>query len=323
MKQKPLLSVLLPLYNEPVVLAQQAVDSILNQSYQNLEIILLLDNPQNDALRGLLNNYLKQDPRIKIHVNETNLGLPETLNKGIDLSSGDYIARMDGDDISLPTRMESQLNFLLAHPKVDLVASNSYVINEEGKVIGEYHKLLTDFSQKIMLRYANINMIHPTWFGKGELFKKCHYRNFMHCEDYDFMARAYAMGANFYNLNDKLLYYRVQQTSCSSISRKYAYEQYQNTLKVRRQLNDFLSKKVTSYPDLPTLVYDLADKQKYQSTISLLNQLREAFFKNKLWSCLKLGIKIMQIDSRPLTSRFRVLILSRMLFAFEKLRLIR
>lgn len=323
MNSKPLISVLLPLYNEPVAFAQQAIDSILNQTYQRLEIILLLDNPQNDDLRRLLNNYLKQDSRIKIHVNERNLGLPDTLNKGIDLSSGDYIARMDGDDISLPIRMESQLNFLLAHPEIDLVASNSYVINEEGKVIGEYHKLLTDFSQKLMLRYANINMIHPTWFGKSELFRKCHYRNFMHCEDYDFMARAYAMGANFCNMDEKLFYCRVQQISCRSISRKYAYEQYMNTLKVRKQLNDFLSKKVTSYPDLPTLVYDLADKQKYQSTISLLNQLREAFFKNKLWSCLKLGIKIMQIDSRPLTSRFRVLILSRMLFAFEKLRLIR
>ena len=274
MKQKPLLSVLLPLYNEPVALAQQAVDSILNQSYQNLEIILLLDNPQNDDLIGLLNSYLKQDPRIKIHVNEKNLGLPDTLNKGINLSSGDYIARMDGDDMSLPTRLEKQLKFLLAHPEIDLVASDAYVINEEGKTIGEYHKLLTDFSQKIMLRYANINMIHPTWFGKSELFRKCRYRNFMHCEDYDFMARAYAIGANFYNLDEKLLYYRVQQTSCSSISRKFAYEQYQNTLKVRKQLNDFLSKKVTSYPDLPTLTYDLADKQKYQSTIFLFNQLR-------------------------------------------------
>ena len=323
MNSKPLISVLLPLYNEPVAFAQQAIDSILNQTYQRLEIILLLDNPQNDDLRRLLNNYLKQDPRIKIHVNERNLGLPDTLNKGIDLSSGDYIARMDGDDISLPIRMESQLNFLLAHPEIDLVASNSYVINEEGKVIGEYHKLLTDFSQKLMLRYANINMIHPTWFGKSELFRKCRYRNFMHCEDYDFMARAYAIGANFYNLDEKLLYYRVQQTSCSSISRKFAYEQYQNTLKVRKQLNDFLSKKVTSYPDLPTLTYDLADKQKYQSTIFLLNQLREAFFQNKLWLCLKLGIKIMRIDSRPLTSRLRVLILSRTLFTLEKLRLIR
>lgn len=319
----PLISVLLPLYNEPVMFAQLSIDSIRNQTYKNLEIILLLDNPENVDLKSLLKKNKEEDERIKLHFNETNLGLPNTLNIGIRLATGDFIARMDGDDISSPSRLETQLNYMLAHPNIDLVGTNSFVINEEGKIIGKYQKLKTDFSQKKMLRTVNINLIHPTWFGKSELFKKCLYRDFMHCEDYDFMARAYSVGANFHNINEELFYCRVQQTSCRSVSRKFAYEQYINTLKVRQQLNDFLRNKVDIYPMVPDLTYDSADKEKYQSTIPLLNQLREAYFKKNILNCLVLGMKIMKIDSRPLTSRIKVFILTRLLFLFESLKLIR
>lgn len=320
MQSMPLVTVLLPLYNESLVFARESIDSMLNQTYPNLELILLLDNPRNEELKCLINNYAIRDKRVKIHLNVENLGLPTTLNVGIDMSAGEYIARMDGDDISLPNRLEKQLEFLLEHPNIDMLGSDAYIINEDGQRIGEYHKLRTDFSQKQMLRKATVNLIHPTWFGKSTLFRQCKYRNFMHCEDFDFMARAYALGANFYNLQEKLLSYRVQQNSCS-ISRKYAYEQYMNTLRVRKQLNDFLKRKMQSYPGLPQLTFDLADKQRYQSTIPLLNQLRESFFQREIWTSLKLSMKIVQIDSRPITSRIRVLLLSRFLFLLEGLKL--
>ena len=177
MQSTSLVSVLLPLYNEPVAFAKEAIDSILKQTYQNLEIILLLDNPQNEELKKLITDYERQDGRVRIRVNEENMGLPATLNIGIELSTGDYIARMDGDDISVSTRIEKQLNYLLEHPKADLIGSNAYIINEDGEEIGEYRKLQMDFSQKMMLRKASINMIHPTWFGKSSLFKQCKYRN--------------------------------------------------------------------------------------------------------------------------------------------------
>lgn len=322
MQSTNLVSVLLPLYNEPVAFAKEAIDSILKQTYLNLEIILLLDNPQNKELRELIADYGRQDERVRIHINEENMGLPATLNVGIELSSGDYIARMDGDDISISTRMEKQLNYLLEHPKVDLIGSNAYIINEEGQEIGVYSKLQTDFSQKVMLRNASINMIHPTWFGKSSLFKQCKYRNFMHCEDYDFMARAYAMGANFYNLKECLLYCRIQQKSCRSISRKHAYEQYANTLRVRKQLNDYLAKKEQIYPSLPHLTYNAYDKQKYQSTVPLLNQLRELFLQKKILDSIRISMKIMRKDPRPIMSRIRVLTISYLLFIGERIKII-
>lgn len=320
MQSTNLVSVLLPLYNEPIAFAKEAIDSILKQTYQNLEIILLLDNPQNEELKKLITDYKGQDERVRIHINEENRGLPATLNAGINLATGDYIARMDGDDISVSTRIEKQLNYLLENSKVDLIGSNAYIINEDGEEIGEYSKLQTDFSQKIMLRKASINMIHPTWFGKSSLFKQCKYRNFMHCEDYDFMARAYAMGSNFYNLKENLLYVRIQQKSCRSVSRKHAYEQYINTLEVRKQLNDLLNKKVQMYPVVPHIVYDARDKERYQSTIPLLNQLRESFLQKKFWKSILLAGRIIKKDPRPIYSRIRVFVISHILRIKEMLR---
>lgn len=171
MKNKDFISVLLPLYNEPENLARKAIDSIIEQTYDRLEIILLLDNPTNEILKNLLTEYSQKDKRIISVINEQNKGLPDTLNRGIDIATGSFIARMDGDDISAHDRLEKQLNYLYLHPEIDLLGTDAFVINEEGELIGEYHKLSTDFSQKMMLRYITINLIHPTWFGKCELFK--------------------------------------------------------------------------------------------------------------------------------------------------------
>ena len=321
MKNNALISVILPLYNEPESLAKQAIDSILTQTYSKLEIILLLDNPGNDILKNILSEYGKKDKRIIVAINEKNKGLPETLNKGIDMATGDFIARMDGDDISTADRLEKQLAYMQTHPQTDLLGSDAFAINEEGKLIGEYHKLATDYSQKMMLRHISINLIHPTWFGKSKLFKQCKYRNFTHCEDYDFMIRAYALGYHFHNLKEKLFYVRIQQTSLRSVSRKYAYEQYINTLRVKSQFKEFRKKHMKNYPELPELTYDLNDKERYQSTISLLNELREAFFQKQFVKFINLFIKIARKDFRPLAFRIKVFTLSKVLVLAEKIKL--
>ena len=321
MKNNALISVILPLYNEPESLAKQAIDSILTQTYSKLEIILLLDNPGNDILKNILSEYGKKDKRIIVAINEKNKGLPETLNKGIDIATGDFIARMDGDDISTADRLEKQLAYMQTHPQTDLLGSDAFAINEEGKLIGEYHKLATDYSQKMMLRHISINLIHPTWFGKSKLFKQCKYRNFTHCEDYDFMIRAYALGYHFHNLKEKLFYVRIQQTSLRSVSRKYAYEQYINTLRVKSQFKEFRKKHMKNYPELPELTYDLNDKERYQSTISLLNELREAFFQKQFVKFINLFIKIARKDFRPLAFRIKVFTLSKVLVLAEKIKL--
>lgn len=313
----PLISVILPLYNENLSLAIQAIDSILSQTYRNIEIIIILDNPHNQDLSNLVNEYNKKDIRIKKHINNKNLGLPKTLNIGIDLANGDYIARMDGDDISDINRLETQINFLLNNPNIDLVGSDAYIINENNEIIGEYHKLNTDFAQKYMLKHFTINLIHPTWLGKTELFRTIKYRNFSHCEDYDFMLRAYALNYKFYSIPHKLLSYRILQNSLSSISRKYAYEQFVNTLRARKQFHIFIKDKNTDYPALPILTYNTIDKEKYQSTLIQLNELRIAYSNKNIFKCISLFFKISLRDIRPLTFRIKGIFLFKILHIAE------
>lgn len=157
---------------------------------------------------------------------------------------------MDGDDISMPQRIEKQLSYLLSHSCIDLLGTNAYIIDENGDTIGEYKKTSSDYSQKMMLKHCNCNMIHPTWLGKAELFRACLYREFFHCEDYDFMLRAYAAGYKFHHLSIPLLKYRVQQ---KSISRTFAYEQYINAELARKQYLKYNKDHLTSYPILPIL----------------------------------------------------------------------
>lgn len=306
-----LISVILPLYNEPLNLATESIESICTQTYKNLEIILLLDNPQNALLNELMTAYQTKDPRVKCIFNEQNIGLPATLNKGIDAANGTFIARMDGDDVSLPTRLEKQLTFLMSHPQVDLVGCDALAIDEDGTPIGYYSKMKSNYSLKKMLEHCSTSLIHPSWFGKKELFDRCRYRNLFRSQDYDFLLRADALGATFANLKEPLLKYRIPQKSLRSISCKYAYEQYVNAMLARKQF--YVFKKTGKYPALPEFNYNETDKKRYLQTVPILNELRDCWFNHNYFRCFMLFVRIWKIDSRPLKLRIRSVILGKVL----------
>src|SRR5690625_452840 len=96
----PDITVLMSIYNEDMLWLRDSIESILNQTYQNFEFIIINDNPSNDINKVILKEYIKKDNRIKIIENDTNLGLTLSLNKGLRESTGLYIARMDADDIA-------------------------------------------------------------------------------------------------------------------------------------------------------------------------------------------------------------------------------
>src|SRR5436190_1597301 len=118
----PLVTVLLPCYNGELYI-EEAVRSMMNQTYSNLEI-LIIDDFSSDNSNSILTRLATEDKRIRLVRNESNLKLIKTLNKGLGLATGIYIARMDADDISLPERIEKQMNFMLANPDMDLCGTN-------------------------------------------------------------------------------------------------------------------------------------------------------------------------------------------------------
>lgn len=100
------ISVVMSIYNENIDEIKASIDSILNQTYENIEFIIILDNPTRLDINVLLTEYQKNDTRIKVIYNQKNEGLALSLNKGLEIATGEYIARMDSDDISLQDRLK-------------------------------------------------------------------------------------------------------------------------------------------------------------------------------------------------------------------------
>lgn len=216
-------SIIMSTYKEEEVFLRQSIESILNQTYKDFEYIIILDNPKNKLHMKIINDYASKDKRIKFYINEQNMGLTASLNKGLSLAKGKYICRMDADDISINNRLELQKRHL-ENNDFDLIGGISQMIDENGKVIYSIKKVPTDLNKiKKSLKYNQV-ISHPTWFGKKEIFDKLKgYRNMPLCEDYDFTLRAVLQGYKISNIDEIVLKYRM---TTSSISRSNLYEQY-------------------------------------------------------------------------------------------------
>mgnify|MGYP004543474541 FL=1 len=219
-----LVSVVMSTYNEKEEWLRLAIESILNQTYKNIEFIIIIDNPDNDNIIKIVNEYAEIDTRINIIINDVNIGLVNSLNKGIKHSKGDYIARMDADDISDLCRIEKQMNLMKKNENIQLVGGGIEYIDDSGSSI--YRANIYGTTVKIAkksLNYSNI-IAHPTWLFKKEIFESIDgYKNIKYAEDYDFLIRAIDNGFNVININEVLLKYRIRN---NSISRKNGYYQY-------------------------------------------------------------------------------------------------
>jgi glycosyltransferase involved in cell wall biosynthesis len=127
----PRISVVMSVYNGEKYL-RQAIESILQQTYTDFEFIII-DDGSTDSSREIIQSY--DDKRIRLVINEQNIGLTKSLNKGIRLAKGEFIARMDADDISLPQRFEKQVAYLDSHPEVGVLGTYANIIDHRGKII--------------------------------------------------------------------------------------------------------------------------------------------------------------------------------------------
>ena len=216
-------SVIMATYKESIECLKQSIESIINQTYNDFEFIIILDNPNNKEHIAFINDYVCKDERIKFYINDKNMGLTNTLNRGLKLAEGKYICRMDADDISELYRMEHQKKYLEEND-FDLIGGISQMIDEDGNTIYSIKKVPTNFKKiKKCIKYNQV-ISHPTWFGKKEVFDKLNgYRNMPLCEDYDFTLRAILQGFKISNVNECVLKYRMTK---DSISRSNLFEQY-------------------------------------------------------------------------------------------------
>lgn len=194
----------MPVYNAGEYF-KSALNSIRKQDYPNWEL-LIADDGCTDGCLEVLKTI--NDPRIKVISDGFNLGISKRLNQLIDVAKGEYIARMDGDDISHQKRISEQVKFLANNPDCDLVATRANTIDIKNQVIGELPYKLThrEICEKPWLGFY---MAHPTWMGKAQWFKKFKYSEKTYfCEDQELLLRSHET-SRFETLNQTLLDYRV------------------------------------------------------------------------------------------------------------------
>ena len=302
-----MISVIMSTYKEDERLLRESIESILNQTYRDFEYIIILDYPDNDVHKSVIEEYALKDDRIHFYINEKNMGLTDSLNRGLSLCHGEYIARMDADDISLPDRLERQMKYLEKN-HYDLIGGITEMINENGSLLYSIKSVPTD-PKKInkALRYSQC-IAHPTWLGKKEVFEKnAGYRHMPLCEDYDFTLRAVLNGFVISNLNETVLKYRM---TSNSISRSNLFEQY---LYMSYITNEYKNKRVASVDKAYAYVQqhlNEKDSNKYLKANVIFNRMLQEMSDKQFLSFMKDGFCLLFSSKYYLNKIFRFIMLS-------------
>lgn len=215
--KKPLFTVLMPVYNGEKYL-RQAIDSILHQTLTDFEFLIIDDGSKDCSVR-IIQSY--SDPRIKLVRNEMNLGISKTLNRGIELASSEFIARMDADDISHPTRLQKQYDYLVKHPDCALLST-------WAKMITEKNEHIRTEKYRSRLHYYNLTfecwMYHPTVVFTKTAAKEVGMYSIPYAEDFELfwqLSRKFKIAC----LEEVLVDYRVTDQSLHQVIRKKEYDE--------------------------------------------------------------------------------------------------
>ena len=225
-----LVSVILPVYKPQLEYLKRAIQSILGQTYANFELIIIED-PSEFTGQEIIKSF--NDERIKYVLNQERTNFASQINQGLNLARGNFIARMDADDLSRPERLEKQLSFLLAHQEISAVGSNLIVIDEQDKIIGQ--RIYPDDSVSIAKKMCMKNvMAHSAvMFKKNDILTVGGYQSeFGTLADYDLWARMILAGYKFYNLQEFLLQYRLHQ---GATKKYFLKNQLSDTLHIKQK----------------------------------------------------------------------------------------
>ena len=263
MKNRPLVSVLMPAYNSELYIAE-AIQSILNQTYQNIELIIF-DDGSSDKTRQVIQGFI--DPRIIKVLSDQNYGVVRARNEMIDRTTGKYIALMDADDIADPTRLEKQVS-VLETGKYDLCGSAQWVLDEGTGRIKKSKDRFSDADLRALLA-VYCGLCNSAMTGKAEIFKRFKYdTSILTSEDYYLWVQMAAAGFRFLNLPERLITYRRYPAQTSSIH----LEKFKlTTIEVQKKYLALLQINPDFYPR------HLPWRQRWIDGIGLLRELNQRF----------------------------------------------
>ncbi len=206
--QYPLVSVIMAVYNEKPSVVEASTNSILQQSYKNIELLIMDDSTDAETIACI--NRIGMDTHVKVLRSKTRMGLSGARNIGLKNSNGKYIAIMDADDISLPNRIEHQVNYLEQHPECFVLGGQMNIINETGKIISERHYPLKGIKLKVFAAFRN-PIAHPTVMFRKVLYEKgfLYDENLEMSEDLDLWLKIMNSNYEIRNMNEIIVNYRV------------------------------------------------------------------------------------------------------------------
>lgn len=200
----------IPFYNNEKTL-ELAIKSVIAQTFKNWELFLIDDGSTDNSVEIAKKNA-NSDSRINLICDGTNKGLVFRLNQIIDIANGDYIARMDADDVMLPERLEKQLAVFNENPKIDVVATAAYTIDENDNPIGIRDMDDINLKNKKDILKKSL-LVHPSILVKKEWYKLNKYdKKYIRAEDYELWCRTFTF-TNFYRITEPLLLYREGNTN--------------------------------------------------------------------------------------------------------------
>ena len=225
----PKISIIMSVYNGEEYLAE-TLDSICNQTFKDWELIAINDC-STDTTLSILEKYASSDERIKIYTNEVNLRLPKSLNKGLSLARGKYIARMDADDICLENRFEMQYKFMEEHPDVSLSSCRFMTLKNGVLSSGGGGERYDSEFLKARLLLTN-PILHPGVIAKADVMKELKYNTEVTCtEDLELWTRFMKAGYKIQVQTEYLMIYRLHDKQITKTSMERQHKEVAEILK--------------------------------------------------------------------------------------------
>ena len=270
---------------------KHAICSVINQSWPHWELLLLDDGSTDEAIGRLPFLY---DPRIVVIRDGQNLGLSSRLNQAIDIAKGEYVARMDHDDICHPERFARQVAFLDGHPEVDVLATQCLTMDEQEQLVGRLPSAI-NHSDICRRPWQGFYMAHPTWMGRTEWFRRNGYQNPAPycCEDQELLLRAHYSSC-YHTLPEHLLAYRIH--AHTSWKKQFRTRVSMAKMKVRHFLDrdELVNSLLSGLIELARIGHDVWNEIRYRLSLptrfgqSSLPTLEE----RKEWEALIAAIKV-------------------------------
>lgn len=283
-------------YNEETEWVRECMDSVLGQTYSDLHLYVLLDNPENDALKELLKSYEEKDFRVSFFVNEKNLGLVRSLNKLLDIVTEKYIARMDADDICEPDRLEKEMKFLTENNLDFVMTDCSFLYPNGERGCGQSLPVLIGEVFNEASAYGNVSL-HNTWLVKKEVYNLLNgYRDVRFCEDYDFVLRAIQHKFVVGRMSEETVVYRLREGSVSSLNAK---EQFEKARLLRYMYRKGRSVSAISPEKLNDRFssYDMEQKEQFAAAKTEIDAFAGSLYRGSYVSAMGKAVKILLLNS--------------------------